>query len=390
MLSLDRSTQHRSLSAAQLEAFGAELAAIRERVRAQLGEQDARYIRDIVALARRSELAGRGLLCAGLLPPAWCAGVALLALAKVIETMEIGHNVLHGQYDWMGDPALNGPRYEWDWACVASEWRHSHNFVHHTFTNVVGKDRDVGYGLLRMADEQPWHPAHLGQPLYAFLQMVTFEWAIAVHDLELDRVLSGEKTLRRLWRDSKPMRTKLARQLCKEYVLWPMLAGPSAPFVLAGNLSANLLRNVWAFFVIFCGHFPDGVEMFARDDASESQGEWFLRQIRGSANIEGPRWFHPLSGHLSYQIEHHLFPDLPACRYPEIAREVRAVCARYGVPYNTGSFAHQLSGALARVVRGSLPPALSRAPARLRPRPRRPRWWRSREVASSASAAQLA
>jgi NADPH-dependent stearoyl-CoA 9-desaturase len=346
-----------TLGAAQLEALGAELAAIRERIRAELGEREARYIRRVVLVQRASEVAGRGLLFAGVLPPAWTLGVSLLTLSKILENMEIGHNVLHGQYDFMRDPALSGTRYEWDWACPASAWRHSHNFIHHTFTNIVGKDRDIGYGLLRMADEQPWHPARLGNPVYALLQMVTFEWAVAVHDLELDSVLAGTKTPRELWRQSKPMRDKAGRQLLKEFVVFPLLAGPAAPFVITGNLSANLIRNVWAFVVIFCGHFPDGVETFEPTDAAdETEGAWFLRQIRGSANVEGPRWFHVLSGHLSHQIEHHLFPDLPACRYPEIAVEVRALCERYGIAYNTGSFAKQLGGAVRRIFRCALPP----------------------------------
>jgi len=344
-------------SKAEIEALGEALAAIRERIRAELGERDARYIRRVVAVQRMSEVAGRGLLFAGVLPPAWSFGVALLSLSKILENMEIGHNVLHGQYDWMRDPALLGTRYEWDWACPASEWRHSHNFVHHTFTNIVGKDRDVGYGLLRMADEQPWHPARLGNPLYAFLQMVTFEWAVAVHDLELDDVLAGRKTLGELWRQSKPMRDKSARQLLKEFVIFPLLAGPSAPFVFTGNLSANVIRNVWAFLVIFCGHFPDGVEVFVTGDAEqETEGEWFVRQIRSSANVEGGWCFHVLTGHLSHQIEHHLFPDLPACRYAEIAPEVQNLCERYGIAYNTGSFAKQLGGAVRRIFRCALPP----------------------------------
>jgi linoleoyl-CoA desaturase len=337
--------------------LGAELAAIRARVRADLGERDARYIRRIVRLQRLAEASGRGLLLAAVLPPAWCGGVALLSLSKILENMEIGHNVLHGQYDWMRDPALASTGYEWDWACPASEWRHSHNFVHHTFTNIVGKDRDVGYGLLRMADEQPWHPVNLAQPLYALLQMLTFEWAVAVHDLELDRVVAGDKTLRQLWKQSAPMRAKARIQLTKDFVIFPLLAGPSAPFAFAGNGAANLIRNVWAFAVIFCGHFPDGVQMYSPGRTTdETESEWFVRQIRGSANIEGPRWLHILTGHLSHQIEHHLFPDLPACRYPEIAAEVRAVCERHGVAYNSGSLARQFAGAVHRIFRCALPP----------------------------------
>jgi linoleoyl-CoA desaturase len=352
-----RKAQQKPHSAAQVEALGAELAAIRDRIRSELGERDARYIRRVLALQRFAEATGRGLLFAAALPPAWASGVALLSLSKILENMEIGHNVLHGQYDWMRDDAVSSTHYEWDWACPAAEWRHSHNYVHHTFTNIVGKDRDIGYGLLRMADEQPWHPARLGNPLYAFVQMITFEWAVAVHDLELDHVLAGDKTLRELWSQSKPMRDKALRQLLKDFVVFPLLAGPSAPLVFAGNLSANLIRNVWAFLVIFCGHFPDGVQVYPVDrSGEETQAEWFLRQIGGSANIEGSSLFHLLSGHLSFQIEHHLFPDLPSCRYPEIAPEVRALCEKYGVAYNTGSFVKQLNGAVRRIFRCALPP----------------------------------
>ncbi len=342
----------------ELQAFGAELDAIRKRVMSQLGAEDARHIRELVRRARLAEVSGRALLFAGLFPPAWGAGVALLTLSKILENMEIGHNVLHGQYDWLNEPSLNGATYEWDWACTSAGWRHSHNYVHHTFTNIRGKDRDIGYGLLRMAEEQPWHPAHAPQPLYAFIQMLTFEWAIALHDLEFDAVLNGDKTLRQLRDHARPVLRKLAAQLLKDYAWFPLLGGPAAPAIFAGNLSANVLRNVWAFLVIFCGHFPDGVETFeSHVDENELRGAWYLRQIRGSANCTGPRWFHVLSGHLSHQVEHHLFPDMPAPRYVEIASEVQAICAKYGVAYNSASFPRQLRGAMARIVRCALPPA---------------------------------
>ncbi|HEX7479446.1 MAG TPA: acyl-CoA desaturase [Polyangiales bacterium] len=349
------------LSAEQLAELGAELDAIRDRVLCELGEQDARYIRELVARARLAEVSGRALLFAGVLPPAWLLGVGLLSLSKVLENMEIGHNVLHGQYDWLREPSLEGASYEWDWACPADSWRHSHNYVHHTFTNIVGQDRDLGYGLLRMAEAQPWHPAYLLQPLLAAAQALTFEWAVAVHDLELDAVLAGTKSLRQLLDDAQPVVRKVLAQGLKDYVYFPLLGGPAAPAIFAGNLSANLLRNVWAFSVIFCGHFPDGVQMFEGvDQRTESRAAWYLRQIRGSANCEGPGWFHVLSGHLSHQIEHHLYPDLPASRYPQIAAQVKAACEKHGVPYNTGSFPKQLAGALRRVLRGALPPALTR------------------------------
>jgi NADPH-dependent stearoyl-CoA 9-desaturase len=348
-----------ALSAEQLERFAAELDAIGKGVREKVGESDARYLRRIVILQRSAEIGGRAMLFAGVLPPLWIGGVALLGLSKILENMEIGHNVIHGQYDWMNDPVLNSACYEWDIVCPAEHWKKTHNYEHHTFTSVLGKDRDVGYGFLRVAEDQPWHPKYLAQPLYALALMFVFEWGIALHNLEFERVLTGEKSPRAVLRESLPLVHKATRQLLKDYVLFPLLGGPSAPFVLAGDVAANTVRNVWAFLIIFCGHFPEGVACVPEGSVDapepETRGAWYLRQIRGSANIEGPPWFHILSGNLSHQIEHHLFPDLPSCRYAEVAAMIEPACRKYGIPYTTGSFRRQVGSVARRLVRLAMP-----------------------------------
>ncbi len=344
------------LSESELASFAAELDALRKRVMSEVGERDASYIRKILRWQRTAEITGRAALFASALPPMWLTGTALLTLSKVLENMEIGHNVLHGQYDFMNDPELRGSRYEWDWSCPAEQWRHSHNFVHHTFTNIVGKDRDVGYGLLRMAEEQPWLALTILQPVYAIGLMFAFEAGVAMHDLELNSSLTGRKPLSEFLALAKALLRKTRKQVAKDYVLFPLLAGPAAPFVFAGNLTANVTRNIWAFSVIFCGHFPDGVATYPESVLeNESRGAWYQRQVRGSANVEGPGWMHVLTGHLSHQIEHHLFPDMPAPRYAEIATEVRAICERYGVAYNSAPLPKQLAGAWRRILSLTLP-----------------------------------
>ena len=162
-----RTAEKITRSAEELEKFASDLDAIRKRVGEEVGEPDARYLRRVVVLQRSAEIGGRAMLFAGILPPLWIAGVALLGLSKILENMEIGHNVIHGQYDWMNDPVLNSACYEWDVVCPAEHWKKTHNYEHHTFTSILGKDRDVGYGFLRVAEEQPWRPMHLVQPLYA-------------------------------------------------------------------------------------------------------------------------------------------------------------------------------------------------------------------------------
>jgi len=346
-------------SRSTIEAIEAELDAIHAEVVAELGADDAAYIRRIIRLARASAIAGRALLMFGIDPISWTLGVAALSTAKILENMEIGHNVMHGQYDWMNDPALHSQTYEWDNVCDGEHWRHSHNVEHHTHTNVVGRDRDVGYGILRLSDAQPWRPVHLGQPIINAVLALLFQWGVGLHDVRVNEVWEGSVSREELRRRLRPFLRKAARQVFKDYVLFPTLALGNAPRVLVGNLAANLVRNVWSYLVIFCGHFPDGVRMYTDEETrDETRGDWYVRQIAGSCNFEGGRLVYVLSGHLSHQIEHHLFPDLPAPRYEQIAPRVRALCERYGLPYNTGSLWRQYATVLRRIVRYALPPAL--------------------------------
>jgi fatty acid desaturase len=111
---------------------------------------------------------------------------------------------------------------------------------------------------------------------------------------------------------------------------------------LWADITANIVRNVWAHAIIFCGHFPDQTYTFSEEEVEgETKGGWYVRQLLGAANIEGSAFFHVASGNLGYQVEHHLYPDMPSTRYGEIAPKVRDVCKRYELPYNTGPFSKQ-------------------------------------------------
>jgi linoleoyl-CoA desaturase len=132
--------------------------------------------------------------------------------------------------------------------------------------------------------------------------------------------------------------------------------------VFLGNLAANGIRNVWTNVIIFCGHFPEGTRVYTQEETrNETRGDWYIRQMSGSANIEGGSWFHVLTGHLSHQIEHHLFPDIPAHRYPDIAPKVQAICEKYGLGYNTGSFWKQYGSVLKSIFKHALPTRRPRA-----------------------------
>jgi fatty acid desaturase len=348
------------LTPEDIEQIGVELDAIRQEILDSRGAKDATYIRKVIDVHRKLELGSRAVLLASIFPPAWIVGTAGLSFAKILENMEIGHNILHGQWDWMRDPKIHSTTWEWDMATPADQWKHSHNELHHTYTNVIGKDNDLGYGIMRVDEDQRWVPLYLAQPLWNFLNACFFEYGIAAYDLELGRNLKipKEKRSEEFKQNVRGVWKKIRQQATKDYLVHPALSIPTGSFLptLAANFTANVVRNLWSHSVIMCGHFPEGVETFEKASiVGESRGEWYVRQMLGSANISGSKAMHIATGNLSFQIEHHLFPDLPSNRYSEVAPKVRALFDKYDLNYMTGSLPKQVYSAWHKVVRLSLP-----------------------------------
>ncbi|RKG33147.1 acyl-CoA desaturase [Acinetobacter guerrae] len=346
------------LTPEQVEEFGRRVEEIRREVMDNLGEQDAKYIYKIRNFVRYSEIASRGMLMfGGWIPPVWLLGTGLLGISKIVENMELGHNVMHGQFDWLNDPSLNGANYDWDTIATGDDWKHTHNYVHHTYTNIVGKDHDVGYGLLRVSEQQKWEPRFLLNIPLAVQLMVLFEWYVGAQNLHLeDAIVYKTKSWKEVWKDSAKLRKKVVRQVGKDYVFFPLIAGPNAIPVFLGNAVANVIRSLWSSAVIFNGHFTEDAETFEEDNTeTETRAQWYLRQIRGSSNFSGTQGLHILSGNLSHQIEHHLFPDMPANRYSEVAPKIKALCEEYGVNYNEANFMKQFWSVWVRLAKCSLP-----------------------------------
>src|SRR5262249_49520648 len=301
----------------------------------------------------------------------------------VRENRESGTTGQPGKWDRMSDPDLKTPAWDWDTPSPAEAWRHTHNYEHHTFPNIRGKDKDLGYEIMRIDPHQKWHPVYLLQPLYNLVLAAFFEWGVALHDLDIEAIRTGQRSKKQLKRELKGIAGKARSQAVKDYIAWPLIGGPAtaaAETAIASrklpkrgrfgrrqsrtaqladvarrsgwrgfrstqraNFTANLVRNVWSYAIIFCGHFPDQTYTFEQDEVEdESRGGWYVRQLVGAANIEGSPLFHVISGNLGYQVEHHLYPDMPSSRYAEIAPRVTEICERYGLPYNSGPFPQQL------------------------------------------------
>jgi len=351
-------TRPAALTDAQVAELAQALDDIRREVMSSLGANDAAYIRRVIKAQRLLEMGSRVALLGSRRRSLWLLGTAALALAKILENMEIGHNVLHGQWDWMGDPRIHSSTWDWDHASPPEQWKRAHNQVHHTFTNIVGRDNDLGYGIMRVDEAQEWQPRYLVQPLWNLVTACIFEWGIAMYDLDLGEHLRAKVAMSPQKR-AEAARTvrKAMRQVAKDYVVWPALSGRGWRSALGAAAIANLTRNLWSHSVIMCGHFPEGVEVFELDelDPEESRGDWYLRQMLGSADISGPPLMHLLTGNLSHQIEHHLFPDMPSNRYAEIAPRIREIFERYGLTYCARPLVPQVLSAWHRVVRLSLP-----------------------------------
>ncbi|KZF01634.1 fatty acid desaturase [Rhodococcus sp. EPR-157] len=383
-----------------------EFDAIHDEVYASLGAKDRKYITSVIAAQRQLLVAGRVLLLGSTSKPAWVAGTACLGIAKILENMEIGHNVMHGQWDWMNDPEIHSSVWDWDTASTAQSWKHSHNYVHHTYTNIRGKDKDLGYEIMRIDPRQKWHPVYLAQPFYNVLLMAFFEWGVALHDLDIEAIRRGEKPAKDVISDLKGIAVKARKQFVKDYVGWPVISagafalaqlasggrlreskrsriatklrsstrfgssrktaafldnrfsGIESTFLstVAANFTANIIRNVWSHGIIFCGHFPDQAYTFSEEEVeNETRGGWYVRQLVGAANIDGGPLFHLMSGNLSYQVEHHLYPDMPSTRYSEVAPKIKDICERYQLPYNSGPLMQQWGMVHRTIARLALP-----------------------------------
>lgn len=337
---------------ARYDAIQAAFDQLQARYRAQLGPDDVRYIRRLRYFSRIFEALGRGLLWFGLGPFSLGLGVLLLFLHRNLESIEIGHNVLHGQYDCFPEiPEFHAKNFRWKSPIDEEGWRREHNNMHHVFTNVYAQDPDLTHGILRTNERLPWTPWHRFQFLiyvFYFYPFMTYKFNaqnlgfnrpfIEKHFpssegyAELNYVIDGgdPKALRK-----RDFRAK-ARVILKEYYLFPLLAlltGYSYLRVILANLLVDVLNSLWMTLTLQSSHFTQPLQP---ENTLEHKGKWYVSQVESTINFKGRfRWQSILWGHIDYQIEHHLFPDIPSRHYHKLAPEVQAICQQYGINYQS-------------------------------------------------------
>ena len=345
--------------AARLRAFGDEIDAIKARVEADMGPSDVRYVKRLDRFSRGCELVGRLLIHFSFEPVTFGAGVVALWIHKQLQGTEIGHTALHGAYDRLeGAEDYRSATYRWQIPIDEASWHNMHNVRHHGNTNVAGRDADIHFGPVRLTEQTPWTKSHRWQlPFTLMFLFPNFAFGINLHctglsDLAVDNGQPGgldflpdrsKESRRRAWTNAL---RKWVPYYGKEYVLFPLLAGPFFWKVMLGNWLAETMRDLYSASTIFCGHVGENVKSYPVGKKAHGRGEWYAMQIEATHDFEVAWPANVLCGGLDRQIEHHIFPKMPPHRLRRIAPEVRAACERHGIEYKTDRWDRVLRRAL--------------------------------------------
>lgn len=367
MTTMVASTPQPALEPRDLQAFGAEIDAVRTRIEAEIGADDVAYIKRVALFSRAMEVAGRGLIHFSFEPVSFGLGVLALAVHKQLHGAEVGHTVLHGAFDRLpGAERFQSKGYWWESPIDEQSWHEGHNIRHHQYTNVVGKDPDCRYGTIRLNERVPHESFHEHQAWHPLFIWPSFSFNMAMHfsgmiDLYTRRAgdfdFIEDRSRATVIRTHRRALRKLLPYWGKEYVLFPALAGPMFWKVALGNWLAEVLRSVYSAATIFCGHVGEQTRDYDPQTRARSRAEWYAMQVEAANDFEVPLPISILCGTLDRQIEHHLFPRWPTNRLREVAPEIRRICERHGVRYQSAPWGTTLRSVFRRIRQ------LGRAPA---------------------------
>lgn len=282
----------------------------------------------------------------------------LISTGNVSRWSNVTHPILHGAYDKVPNvPArytkkhyAKGPRRFIDWLdwIKPDAWSYEHNIMHHYHLGEEDDPDNVERNLqwLTQSNVPMWLRYII---VYGFTAM----WKFVYYAPNTLRILKNKKRKEQDKLEIKDFnynpKTKDGLELWMEYYLpyiiikfmvFPLFFlpfGVSAFLTALGILVlAELLTNVHSFTVIVPNHSAEDIYMFS--EPSKSQGEFYLRQIMGSVNYNtGSDFIDFLHGFLNYQIEHHLFPNMPLSYYQKMQPIVKEICKKHNLEYRQES-----------------------------------------------------
>jgi fatty acid desaturase len=360
----------------RLRRFGEAIDAVRVRVEAKIGEEDVAYFRRLDRFSKTMEVVGRSLIHFSFEPVGFFAGVGALWLHKQLQTEEIGHAVMHGIFDHLPYASeFHSKTYAYDSPVDEESWANNHSPRHHANANVVGRDDNIHFGILRVTEHTPWRWYHRFQVPYAlFVLAPNFTFMTNIHITGLNDLIFGngrhdkfdiipDRSLATVKLVFKRAFRKYVPYYAKEYGLYPLLAGPFFPKVLLGNWMAETMRDLWLAATIYSGHIAN-VTVYPEGTRAKGRGSYYAMQAEATNNFAAGRFVSVMSGGLDCHIEHHLFPHFPPNRIREIQPEIQAICEAHGVRYNRSStWRGLLKKAFARMQELSRPTAAERLAA---------------------------
>ncbi len=285
-------------------------------------------------------------------------GAILIGVGNVARWANVAHPILHGAYDKVPNIpqkytkagfAKGHRRYiDWlDWI-KPDAWVYEHNIMHHYHLGELDDPDNVEKNL-------EWlHEAKIPMFMkYAVIYIFAAFWKVAYYAPNTQRILENKDNkcmndVRNQSYEWSPF-TKKGQELWKEYllpygvvqfVILPLLFLPwgwSAVGTVFGFLVlAEAWANLHSFLVIVPNHSAEDIYQFSTPH--KSQGEYYLRQIMGSVNYNtGSDFIDFLHGFLNYQVEHHLFPNMPHSFYQKMQPIVKDICKKHNLEYRQES-----------------------------------------------------
>jgi len=349
-----------------IEGFRREIEALGRSTKSKLGKKEVRHI-----IAQ--DWAHRLMWVIGI-ATSWIVinplSIILLGVVKSNRWTMIGHHILHRAYDRVeGIPkyytstsfAKGWRRYiDWfDWM-IPGAWAFEHNYLHHYHTGEIG-DPDFpqkNVNTIRKAKLPKWM-----KYVYAFLLMATWRFVyyapntLFYHEMkkrsnkDLDNAMKFEEEHKKSFPGARiysPFSVLGAKYWMKcilpyatfNFILLPLAfypLGKIAVLMVFGNMVlAELFTNLHTFFTVVANHAGDDIPYF--ESRVSSKSEFYYRQVVGTVNFNGGNEFlDTIQGYMNYQIEHHLWPEMPMNRYRELQPKVEAICNKYGVEYKKES-----------------------------------------------------
>jgi fatty acid desaturase len=349
------------MPAHRAKAFVAELDRLRERIDAETGTADLRHIRRISLVGRCLSIVGYALCAIGLTPLSVLCAVLFISLGRFTRWVIVAHTVLHKAYDkldgaspaWHSRSFARGKRRFIDWLdwLQADDWHAQHNVLHHCHVGHEGDPDRLAVNMSPLKQRSRWIRA-----LVLLATGMTWKWSYygpSTRRAGHERRTGRSRLPPAGSRDGQPSRTGPGSLLDRELLLRSYLPYALVHFVLipcaflplgtelavaalVSSLLAEVLVNLHSFAVVAPTHTGLDVPIFHGKAAGRH--EYFIRQVVGTTNYRcGTAISDFLQGYMGYQIEHHLWPDLPILQYRRVQAEVEALCGKYGLPYRKHS-----------------------------------------------------